>query len=185
MKIADTSAQDVTLEAKPRTRQRLILAAITVVFLVVIWSLLPVVQRWASSSVSVPKDRLRLATVTRADLVRDVSVQGRVVAAVSPSLFAPADGTITLLVEAGARVGKDQLLATLDSPELQNRLQQEQASLDGLSVELDRQRIEAKQKTLDNQKSVDLAHVTLVAAERERRRAERAGASERRGQQER
>lgn len=172
MKIADTSAQDVTLEAQPRTRQRLLLAGSVVVLLLIAWALTPVVQRWASSSISVPKDRLRLATVTRADLVRDVSVQGRVVAAVSPSLFAPADGTITLLMEAGARVGKDQLLATLDSPELQNRLQQEQASLDGLSVELDRQRIEAKQKALDNQKSVDLTRVTLVAAERERRRAE-------------
>ncbi|MCW8926413.1 MAG: efflux RND transporter periplasmic adaptor subunit [Xanthomonadales bacterium] len=172
MKIADTSAQDVTLEAKPKTRQRVILAGSFVILLIVIWVLLPVVQRWASSSVSVPRDRLRLATVTRTDLVRDVSVQGRVVAAISPSLFAPADGTITLLVDAGARVSKDQLLATLDSPELQNRLQQEQATLNGLSVELDRQRIEAKQKALDNQKSVDLAHVTLVAAERERRRAE-------------
>jgi HlyD family secretion protein len=172
LKIADTSAQDVTLEEKPKTRQRLILAGTVVVLLVVIWSLLPMVQRWSSSSVSVPKDRLRLATVTRADLVRDVSVQGRVVAAVSPSLFAPADGTITLLVEAGARVGKDQSLATLDSPELQNRLQQEQATLDSLSVELDRQRIEAKQKALDNLKNIDLTRVTLVAAERERRRAE-------------
>lgn len=172
MKIADTSAQDITLEAKPRTRQRLILAGVVVVLLIVIWSLLPVVQRWASSSVSVPRDRLRLAVVERSDLVRDVSVQGRVVAAVSPSLFAPADGTITLLVEAGARVDKDQSLATLDSPELQNRLQQEQATLDSLSVELDRQRIEAKQKALDNQKNVDLTRVTLVAAERERRRAE-------------
>jgi HlyD family secretion protein len=172
LKIADTSAQDVTLEEKPKTRQRLILAGTVVVLLVVIWSLLPMVQRWSSSSVSVPKDRLRLATVTRADLVRDVSVQGRVVAAVSPSLFAPADGTITLLVEAGARVGKDQSLATLDSPELQNRLQQEQATLDSLSVELDRQWIEAKQKALDNLKNIDLTRVTLVAAERERRRAE-------------
>lgn len=172
MKIADTSAQDVTLEARPKTRQRMILAGAVVALLLISWSVMPTVQRWASSSISVPRDRLRLATVTRSDLVRDVSVQGRVVAAVSPSLFAPADGTITLLVEAGARVKKDQALATLDSPELQNRLQQERATLDRLSVELDRQRIEAKQKTLDNQKSVDLAQVTLVAAERERRRAE-------------
>lgn len=172
MKIADTSAQDVTLEEKPRTRQRLILAASVLALFAIVWVSMPLVQRWASSSISVPRDRLRLAVVTRADLVRDVSVQGRVVAAVSPSLFAPADGTITLLVEAGASVSKDQVLATLNSPELQNRLQQEQATLDRLSVELDRQRIETKQKALDNLKNVDLTRVTLVAAERERRRAE-------------
>ena len=65
-----------------------------------------------------------------------------------------------------------QPLATMDSPELQNQLQQEQATLDRLSVEFDRQRIETKQKALDNRKNIDLAKVTLIAAERERRRAE-------------
>ena len=132
----------------------------------------PSLQRWAGSSISVPIERLRLATVTRSNLVRDVSVQGRVVAAVSPSLFAPADGTITLLVDAGAPVQEGQPLATIDSPDLQNRLEQEQSTLDSLSVEFDRQRIETKQKNLDNRKNIDLAKVTLTAAERERRRAE-------------
>jgi HlyD family secretion protein len=147
-------------------------AAAVLVLVLISWAIIPSVQRWAGSSVAVPLDRLRLATVERGDLVRDASVQGRVVAAVSPSLFAPADGSIALLVEAGAEVSQGQVLATLDSPELQNRLQQEQATLDSLSVELDRQRIEVKQKALDNRKNIDLAQVTLVAAERERRRAE-------------
>ncbi|MDX2427317.1 MAG: HlyD family efflux transporter periplasmic adaptor subunit [Xanthomonadales bacterium] len=143
-----------------------------VALILAVWVVLPSVQRWAGSSTSVPRDRLRLATVTRSDLVRDVSVQGRVVAAVSPSLFAPAAGTISLLVEAGAVVNEGQPLATIDSPDLQNQLQQEQATLDGLSVEFDRQRIETKQKALDNRKNIDLTKVTLIAAERERRRAE-------------
>ena len=172
MKIADTSAQDVALQAKPKSRQRLIMVAALVAVVFIAWMVLPSLQRWAGSSISVPRDRLRLGTVARTDLVRDVSVQGRVVAAVSPSLFAPADGTITLLVEAGSRVTEGQALALLDSPELQNQLQQEQAALDGLRVELDRQRIEAKQKALDNLKNIDLTKVTLIAAERERRRAE-------------
>ena len=78
-------------------------AAAVLVLVVVLAT--PSLQRWAGSAASVPRDRLRLAVVERADLVRDVSVQGRVVAAVSPSLFAPAAGTITLRVEAGAEVG--------------------------------------------------------------------------------
>ena len=172
MKIADTSAQDVAVQEKPKSRQRMVIGAGLLVLVVASWLILPAVQRWAGSSISVPKDRLRLAVVTRTDLVRDVSVQGRVIAAVSPSLFAPAEGTITLLVEAGARVSEGQPLATLDSPELQNQLQQEKASLDSLSVELDRQRIETKQKALNNSKNIDLTRVTLIAAERERRRAE-------------
>lgn len=172
LKIADTSAQDVVIKAKPKNRQRLMIGAGILAVVLVVWLILPSVQRWAGSSISVPKDRLRLATVTRGDLVRDVSVQGRVVAAISPSLFAPAAGTITLLAEAGAVVEQGQPLAVVDSPELQNQLEQEQATLDGLSVEFDRQRIEAKQKSLDNRKNIDLTKVTLVAAERERRRAE-------------
>ena len=172
MKIADTSAQDVAVQEKPKSRQRLMITAGLLGLIIAIWLILPAVQRWAGSSISVPKDRLRLAVVTRTDLVRDVSVQGRVIAAISPSLFAPADGTITLLVDAGARVSEGQSVATVDSPELQNQLQQEQASLDGLSVELDRQHIETKQKALNNRKNIDLTRVTLIAAERERRRAE-------------
>jgi HlyD family secretion protein len=172
MKIADTSAQDVAIQDKPRSRQWMIITAVTLGVVITAWLLIPTLQRWAGSSTSVPRDRLRLAVVTRTDLVRDASVQGRVVAAISPSLFAPADGTITLLVEAGARVVEGQALATLDSPELQNQLQQEKATLDRLSVELDRQRIEAKQKALDNLKNIDLTKVTLIAAQRERRRAE-------------
>ena len=172
MKIADTSAQDVVIKAKPKSRQRLLTGAGILVGVLAVWLLLPSVQRWAGSSISVPRDRLRLATVERGELVRDVSVQGRVVAAISPSLFAPADGTITLLVDAGAVVEEGQPLALIDSPDLQNQLQQEQATLDGLSVEFDRQRIETKQKALDNRKNIDLTKVTLTAAERERRRAE-------------
>jgi len=172
LKIADTSAQDVKIESKPRGRQRLLVGAGVLVIVLAIWLVLPSVQRWAGSSISVPLDRLRLAEVTRTDLVRDVSVQGRVVAAVSPSLFASAAGTITLLVEAGAVVEEGQQLALIDSPDLQNQLQQEQAVLDRVSVEFDRQRIETKQKALDNRKNIDLTQVTLTAAERERRRAE-------------
>jgi len=172
LKIADTSAQDVTLQAKSKSRLWLLITAAILGLILLIWLVVPSLQRWAGSSTSVPRDRLRLATVTRSDLVRDVSVQGRVVAAISPSLFAPADGAITLLVDAGARVTEGQSLARLDSPDLQNQLEQEQATLDSLSVEFDRQRIETKQKALDNRKNIDLTRVTLTAAERERRRAE-------------
>jgi HlyD family secretion protein len=172
LKIADTSAQDVAVQESPKTRKR-VLAAVGILglVLIIVW-LTPSLQRWASSSISVSKERLRLANVQRTDLVRDVSVQGRVVASISPSLFAPAVGTITLLVEAGAEVKEGQSLARLDSPELQNLLQQEQSTLDSLSVEFERQGIETKQKALDNRKNIDLTKVTLTAAGRERRRAE-------------
>ena len=134
----------------------------------------PAVQRWASSGVSVSGERLRVGTVTRGDLVRDVSVQGRVVAAVSPTLYAPADGTITLAAEAGAAVEAGQVLATISSPALANELKQAESTLEQLAVQLERQRIESRQQALEKRKAADLAEVALVAARREKRRADEA-----------
>ncbi|MEQ9561460.1 MAG: biotin/lipoyl-binding protein, partial [Woeseiaceae bacterium] len=132
----------------------------------------PVVQRWATATATVPLDRLRIATVTRGDLVRDVSVQGRVVAAVSPTLYAAAAGTITLMVEAGSSVEAGAVVATIDSPELSNQLGQAQASLEQESIQLQRQRIESRQLALEKRKAADLAEVALIAARREKRRAD-------------
>ena len=146
------------------------------VLMSLIWFAVPVVQRWSNTSVSVPMARLRIAEVVRADLVRDVSVQGRVVAAISPTLYAPAAGSITLNVEAGASVQQGEILAVIDSPELENRLKQSEASFEQQSMELERQRIESRQMALDKRKSADLADVALVAAKREKRRADEANA---------
>ena len=135
---------------------------------------LPTLQRWANATVSVPIDRVRTATVQRGDLVRDVSVQGRVVAAVSPTLYASAGGTITLKVEAGERVLEGQVLASVVSPELTSALQQAESSLEQRKMELERQRIESRQLALEKRKAADLAEVALVAARREKRRADEA-----------
>ena len=172
MRIADTSAQDQVIEQRGNRLRWFIAVGVLILLLILGLWMGPAVKRWASSSVTVPLDRLRVAQVEKSDLVRDVSAQGRVVASVSPTLFAPDQGTITLLAEAGMAVTTGQVLAEVDSPELKNRLAQEQATYDSLAVELERQRIESKQKQLDNQKNIDLAQVALTAAERERRRAE-------------
>ena len=139
-----------------------------------VWIATPTVQRWANASVSVPIDRVRIATVQRGDLVRDVSVQGRVVAAVSPTLYASAAGTITLEAEAGERVLEGQVLASVVSPELTNALQQAESTLEQRKMELERQRIESRQLALEKRKAADLADVALVAAKREKRRADEA-----------
>lgn len=174
LKIADTAAQDVQLVPRKGYKRGIMGGATFVLLLVVVWVTVPVVQRWSSATVTVPLERLRLATVERGDLVRDVSVQGRVVAAISPTLYAPAAGSITLQVDAGASVEEGQILAVVDSPELASQLRQAQSTLDQQSVELDRQRIESRQLALEKQKQADLADVALVAAKREKRRADKA-----------
>lgn len=160
-----------------RSKNRKLLGGVAALLsLIVLWTIVPAVSRWAGASITVPMDRLRIATVTRGDLVRDVSVEGRVVAAVSPTLYASAPGTITLLVDAGAKVSEGQRLAIIDSPELANELKQAQAALERSSVQLQRQKIESRQQALEKRKSADLADVALVAAKREKRRADEANA---------
>jgi HlyD family secretion protein len=138
------------------------------------WIAAPWFQRWADATISIPFDRVRLATVTRGDLIRDVSVQGRVVAAVSPTLYSTAPGTITLHVDAGERVVQGQVVGIVDSPDLASQLEQAESSLEQRQVELERQRIESRQLALDKRKSADLATVALTAADREKRRADQA-----------
>ena len=171
LKIADTSSQDIQLAPPDPWRKRLALAAVGVALIALTTVAIPWVQRWTNATVTVDMERVRTATVERGDLVRDVSVQGRVVAAVSPTLYATAPGTITLAVDAGERVVAGQVLANIDSPELTNQLQQAEASLAQRRLELERQRIETRQLALDKRKAADLAEVTVVAARREKRRA--------------
>jgi HlyD family secretion protein len=162
----------VRLAPRDPKRKRLIIGGICIAAIAVVWVALPVVQRWANATVSVPVDRVRTATVTRGDLVQDVSVQGRVVAAVSPTLYASASGTITIQVAAGEQVLEGQVVATVVSPELTNALKQAESSFEQRKMELERQRIESRQLALEKRKAADLADVALVAAKREKRRAD-------------
>lgn len=174
VRIADTSAQDVELAPRSHRNRNLGIAAIVLVVLLLGWVFAPAVSRWANASVTVPYERVRIAQVARGDLVRDVSIQGRVVAAVSPTLYAPAAGSIALHVEAGASVEEGQILAVVDSPELTSRLRQAESVFEKQSMELERQRIEARQLALEKRKAADLAEVALIAANREKRRADEA-----------
>lgn len=174
LKIADTSAQDVRLAPQNPRRKQLVLIAIGLAILALAVLAAPSVKRWANATNSVPLDRVRTAVVVTGDLIRDVSVQGRIVAAVSPTLYATASGSISLEVVAGQTVVAGQVLATVDSPELTSLLQQSESALEQRKVELQRQRIESRQQALEKRKEADLADVALVAAKREQRRAHEA-----------
>src|SRR3546814_14389912 len=87
-----------------------------------------VLARMAAVDRSIDGARVRIAEVSRGTLVRDATVNGRVVAAVSPTLYAAAAGTVTLLIHAGDSVTKYQLLARIESPELDNELKREQST---------------------------------------------------------
>lgn len=169
--IQDTSAQDTTIVQKsPLIKQaKWILAGIAALSCVAV--AYPSYQQWQNTEISVKADGLRMASVTRGAFVRDISATGKIVAAHAPSVYSTVSGNIHLLVQPGDAVKIDQVVAKLSSPELSNQLKQQQSVLEGLSIALERQKLNVRSDSLKQQQTLDMAKVALTAAKREQRRA--------------
>ncbi|WP_250625118.1 efflux RND transporter periplasmic adaptor subunit [Pinirhizobacter soli] len=167
--IRDTSATDRIVEVKPqRKRMRTIgLVAGAVVAVGLLVMVAPRVGRMFSAGSSVSASRLSFANVQRGLFVRDIAAEGKVVAAVSPTLYAVYGGAVTLQVHAGDSVKKGQVLAVIDSPDLTNKLAQEQSNADNSQVDFLRAEVDAKKKASELQKAYDNAVIDRKAAERD------------------
>jgi len=163
--IRDTSHQDAVIAppAGLRLKRRALWIA-AVVATVAVSALL--LSAWRSSEHSVSASRLNIAEVKRGTLVRDASVNGRVVAAVSPTLYSTAPATVNLRVAAGDTVKKGQVLAVLESPDLSDALKREQSSYEQLKAEVARQQILSKKQKLNAQKDADTAEIERLSAQR-------------------
>jgi HlyD family secretion protein len=172
--IQETNSMDQIVTKGPglsrRTKLLLAGAGALVVALVLIW---PAVQRWARAEQSVDLSRLQIATVTRGDLERDVSAQGRIVAANHPKLYSPSQGIVTLAVTPGESVQAGQVLATIASPDLESQLAQERSRLQSLESELSRTSLSTRQQNQEDQQTLKLRRVRLDAARRDLERAEK------------
>ncbi len=172
--IQDTAHQDTPINPKGRRKRLgLIAGAALITVFALIYGLTALTQTFAADRI-LDRAELRLATVERGDLVREVMAQGRIVVANSPTLFNPEQGTVDLKVKAGDSVTEGQLLAVIDSPELREALARERAQLTRLQVDLARQKIETEQLRLQQQQTLAMAKVQLKAMQREKRRADKA-----------
>ena len=172
--IQDTDSMDQIVDKAPGLSRRVkigIGAAAGVAVLAAV--LAPSLQRWARAEQSVDLDRLQIATVTRGDLQRDVSVQGSIVAANHPRLYSPAQGIVALAVKAGEAVRRDQVLATVESPDLKSQRAQEAARLQSMESDLARGELSARQQNQGDEQTVKLRRVSLEAAHRDLERAEK------------
>ena len=172
--IRDTSATDRLVEAKPNRKRQLILAGAGVVIVALLVWLAPGIGRLFSASGSVSASRLSFATVQRGPFVRDIAAEGKVVAAVSPTLYATSSGAVTLAVHAGDTVKKGQVLATIDSPELTNKLAQEQSNADAMQVDYLRAQVDARKQRSALQKAYDNAKIDQQTAKRDLDRYQKA-----------
>ncbi|MGA9334748.1 MAG: efflux RND transporter periplasmic adaptor subunit [Rudaea sp.] len=162
----DTAAQDRLVEVKPYRRRAFMIGG-GVLALVLIALIVPGVKRMMSADASVSASRLAFATVQRGHFVRDIAAEGRVVAAVRPTLYALSPGTVVLKTRAGDSVKQGQVLAVLDSPELTNQLAQQQSALDAMQVDYERAKIDARKQRQALQKAYDNAQIDQKAAVRE------------------
>ncbi|MET0981357.1 MAG: efflux RND transporter periplasmic adaptor subunit, partial [Telluria sp.] len=163
--IRDTSHQDAVLTPAPtQTFKRRALWISGVAALLVAGALL--LSAWRSSEHSVSGARLRIAEVSRGTLVRDASVNGRIVAAVSPTLYSTAPATVNLKVSAGDTVKRGDVLAVLESPDLSDALKREVSSYEQLKAEVARQQILARKQKLLAQREADTAEIDRLSAQR-------------------
>lgn len=163
--IRDTSEQDAVLTPAPvhKLKRRALWVGGALALLAVS---VAVLGAWTSSEHSVSEARLRIAEVTRGTLVRDASVNGRIVAAVSPTLYSTAPSTVNLKVAAGDTVKKGDVLAVLESPDLTDELKRETSSYEQLKAEVARQQILARKQKLLAKREADTAEIDRLSAQR-------------------
>jgi HlyD family secretion protein len=172
--LRDTSGQDRVIEPQNllKRHRKIIIAVLALAAVLMVLSVY--LMRYSGAGRSVDRARVAIATVERGSFVRDIAADGQVVAAVSPTLYANALGTVTLKVHAGDTVVKGQVLAVVDSPDLTAKMSQEDASLAGLRIDWQRATLEADHKLSQLRDAYEQAQVDLKTAQRERDRSRKA-----------
>jgi HlyD family secretion protein len=168
--IKDTSSQDTVIAPKLGNKLRLplIIGCGAILMSALVWASLG----HDSSVRSVDGADLRLATLTRGTLVRDIATTGKIVAANAPILYSTEEGVVTLLSLPGDEVEQGQVVAKIESPRLQSELQQQQSLLEGMQGNLERSKLDARREQLRVSQILDMATVDLEAADRESRRGD-------------
>lgn len=165
--IQDTSKQDVVV--KPKRRTKLWILSLASVF--VLGGLGYVLASSPAADISIERESLKVHTVSKGNLVRDIITTGKIIAANAPQVYSPEQGYVSLNVMAGDFISEGDIVAIVDSPELQSALKQEQLVLASLRSDLARQELDVRRQTLLLNKQADLAKVELDAAIREDKRA--------------
>ncbi|WP_297902164.1 efflux RND transporter periplasmic adaptor subunit [Metallibacterium sp.] len=165
MNFRDTQGQDFVLETAQgwRRHKRRLLAIGSAALVALLLGVL--LTRYLAASGSVSLSRLEVATVQQGAFVRDIAADGRVVAAVSPMLYAVAAGTVRYQVQAGDAVQRNAVLGIVASPELTNRLAQEQATLQSLSLAYENAHLDAQKKRLAARQKLEDARIDLKSAQ--------------------
>lgn len=167
----DGSGQDRLIEppsAWRRWRSRVAIGASAAVALALLVAL---AIRFGGAQGSFSRSTLTISTVQRGDFVSDVEADGRVVATISPTLYARAPGIVTLKVHAGDAIHRGEALAVIDDPDLTSSLEQEEAVTENLRIAWERARLEAARRLAELRSAYQQARIDVSTARRERDRS--------------
>lgn len=165
--IQDTRNQDVAVEPTLNKKKWLLVIGMAILVGALGYKFVDM----PSAEVSLAKDSLKVHTVSKGDLVRDIVTTGKIIAANAPQIYSPEQGYVLLNVTPGDFIEAGDIIAIVDSPELQSTFKQEQLVLASLQSDLARQELDVRRQTLLLNKQADLAKVELDAAIREDKRA--------------
>lgn len=170
--INNTSGQDEvinkTINPKPWKKVMVILS----IMVAVTWVSLPTLNQWIGGIPNIDSNIINRAKVFKGTLIRDVAVNGKLVAANAPTLYSSEAGQVTLIAKPGDIVEKGTIVATIASPELQSTIKQATATLERLRIEASRGELSDNEALLDLERSLDSAQIYYNASVRELTRAE-------------
>ncbi|TWX65668.1 HlyD family efflux transporter periplasmic adaptor subunit [Colwellia demingiae] len=169
--IQGTSGQDEVIANPKKIALKKILLTLSLLC-VLSYVTFPTLFQWYSSIPSIDRKSINIETVILGDLIRDVVVSGKAVAANAPQLYSTEIGKITLLAKPGEAVALNQIVARLMSPELDALIKQQQSTLEQLSINANRGVLADKEAQLDLESNMNAAQSKLNVAKREFQRSE-------------
>ena len=169
--ISGTHGQDEVITSKKKSISNKWYISISAI-LFVAYLLMPTMKQWYFSIPTVEAKELIMSQVTKGDLIRDVAVNGKVVAANAPQLYSPEEGQVTLIAKPGESVNKNQVVASIYSPELKALIKQQRSTLEQLKIDSKRSELENREAQLNLEGQLNTALSELNVAIREKERAE-------------
>ena len=166
--IKDTRQQDIVIAQKTKISRK---SVMTIIGISVVSLIVYLTNGPTGAERSIDRASVQIAKVERGTLERDINAMGKIVAANAPIIYSTAIGRITLLVNPGDKIAKDQKIAEINSPELLNKLNQEQASLQSFEFSGERLKLQSRRSQLQQEQQLNIAKVALNAAKREYRRS--------------
>lgn len=170
--INGTNGQDEVISKAASNKPWKKIAISSAVVIAATWFSLPTLSQWMGGIPNIDAQTITRATAFKGTLIRDIAVNGKLVAANAPTLYSSESGQVTLLAKPGDIVEKNTVVATIASPELQSMIKQATAKLERLKIDANRGELSDSEAQLDLERSLDTAQVYFNASIRELTRAE-------------